>query len=295
VATNRRRRVPAQQPLPRDHQKAHAIETQSAVTAFLHARLARGCRPKTLAWYNTILGALARRYISLPAAPGDLETFLAELTHVSDETRFAYWRALRTFYRWTAERYNVTNAMLAIARPFRRRKIPPSLSEREVLAVMSAARTGRDKALLTLLLDTGLRIGEAHSLTWTRVGVDVLTVNGKVGEREVPYSRYTRWVMLGVDLPWTGREGLLTVNGMQQAVRRCLRRAGLTRGSCHILRHTFARLYLRAGGDVFSLQRIMGHADISTTRIYAELEMSDIIERHHRYSPVVHLLEKAAG
>jgi len=265
------------------------------VTAFLLARRARGCRPKTLAWYATILNALARRQISLPAAPGDLETFLAELHQVSDETRFAYWRALRTFYHWTATRYTVANPMLAIERPFRRRRIPPSLSERELLNVMAAARSGRDKALLTLLLDTGLRIGEAHSLTWARIGAEVLTVDGKVGEREVPYSTYTRWAMLGIDLPWRGRKGPLALNGMQQAVRRCLRRAGITRGSCHILRHTFARLYLRAGGDVFSLQRIMGHADIATTRIYAELEMSDVIERHHRYSPVVQLLEKAAG
>ncbi len=265
------------------------------MTAFLLARQARGCRPKTLTWYATILNALARRYISLPAAPGDLETFLAGLTHVADETRFAYWRALRTFYRWTAERYSVPNPMLAIARPFRRRQIPPSLSEREVLAVMAAARSRRDKALLTLLLDTGLRIGEAHSLTWHRVGAEVLTVEGKVGEREVPYSQYTRWILLGVDLPWTGRNGSLSLSGIQQALRRCLRRAGITRGSCHILRHTFARLYLRAGGDLFSLQRIMGHRDIATTRIYGELEMTDVIERHHRFSPIVRLLEQAAG
>jgi integrase len=295
MAANRRRRNPAQSALPRDHQEAAGIDTQSAVTAFLLARQARGCRPKTLTWYATILNALARRYISLPAAPGDLETFLAELTHVSAETRFAYWRGLRTFYRWAADRFGVANAMLAIERPFRQRKIPPSLSEREVINVMAAARSGRDKALLTLLLDTGLRIGEAHSLTWPRIGAEVLTVEGKVGEREVPYSQYTRWVMLGVDLPWTGRNGPLQLNGLQQAVRRCLRRAGVSRGSCHILRHTFARLYLRAGGDLFSLQRIMGHRDIATTRIYGELEMSDVIERHRRFSPIVRLLEQAAG
>jgi len=186
--------------------------------------------------------------------------------------------------------------MNAVGRPLRgRHRIPPSLSEPEVLRTMAAARSRRDKALLALLLDTGLRVGEAHSLRWENIQPDVITVTGKVGDRVVPILDWTRWALLGVDLPWTGRKGPITKDGLGQAVRRCLRRAGVQHGTVHILRHTFARLYLRGGGDVFSLQQIMGHANIATTRIYAELERADVVERHHRFSPIVRLLEQAAG
>lgn len=278
-----------------DSAGAAGIPTASAADAFLRGRRGRGCSPKTLAWYQTILRALGRRYALLPAEPSAIEDFLGELGDVSDQTRDAYWRGLRAFYRWAVGRLGVDDAMDGVGRPLRRRRVPPSLSEAEVLRVMAKARSGRDKALLTLLLDTGMRIGEAHSLRWANVGADHVTVTGKVGQREIPISDWTRWVLMGNDLPWRGRKGPLELNGMQKAVRRCLRRAGIEHGSCHILRHTFARLYLRAGGDVFSLQRIMGHADISTTRIYAELEMSDVRRQHRLFSPVVRLLQEAAG
>jgi len=220
---------------------------------------------------------------------------LADLEGVGDETRFAYWRGLRTFYRWAAARYDVPDAMCAVARPRRRRKLPGSLDVAGLRRVMASAFSRRDKALLTLLLDTGIRLGEAHSLSWERVGEELVLVDGKTGPREVPISSWTRWVLLGVDLPWRGRRGELTLAGLGKAVRRCLRRAGVDHGGPHLLRHTFARLYLRAGGDAFSLQRILGHRDLSTTRIYVELEVGDLVERHRRFSPIVRLLEEAAG
>lgn len=284
----RRRRGRALAAVPR-------LRTGEAVEAFLRAAVARGLRPKTIAWYRTILGALARRYDPLPPAPEPLEAFLADLGDVSDVTRVDYWVALRVFYRWAAGRLGVQDAMGAVAKPRRRRKVPGSLDQAGVRRLMASALSRRDKALLTLLLDTGIRLGEAYSLTWEGVGEEVILVDGKTGPREVPISTWARWVLLGVELPWRGRQGELTRDGIAQAVRRCLRRAGIARGGPHLLRHTFARLYLRAGGDAFSLQRILGHRDLATTRIYVELELGDLVERHRKYSPIVQLLEAAAA
>ncbi len=275
-----------------------ACETSGACTAFLCARQAGGVRPKTLIWYGTILGAYGRAHRWLPSEPEAVESFLAGLGEVSDETRYGYWRGLRTFYRWVSARLGLPDATAAVARPRRRRKLPGSLSVSEVRRVMASAMSGRDKALLTLLLDTGMRIGEAHSLTWERVLDEVVVVDGKTGPREVPISPWTRWVLMGVALPWRSSRRdrrPVTVNGLARAVRRCLRRAGVAAGGPHLLRHTFARLYLRAGGDAFSLQRILGHRELTTTRIYVELELGDLVERHRRWSPIVRLLEEAAG
>lgn len=198
------------------------------------------------------------------------------------------------FYRWLAAREGLASPMESIRPPRLRRSPPLVLSLPQVRRVMAAAMTRRDKALLALLFDTGIRLGEVHTLTWSAIGEETMIVEGKTGRREVPISSWTKWVLLGVDLPWRGPKGRLTANGLYQAVRRCLRRAGVARGGPHLLRHSFARQYILNGGDVFSLQRILGHRDLATTRIYVEMDMADVVAQHRLYSPVVRLLEDAA-
>lgn len=246
-------------------------------------------------WYREMLRPLLRRCDRLPEGPEDIEDVLAGLGDVADETRYDHWVAMRVLFRWLSRRFGIEDVMALVERPRRRPTVKPALSKPQLRRVLEAPLSRRDKALLTLLLDTGIRIGEAHSLTWATVGDETIEVAGKTGRREVPISSWTKWVLLGVELPWRGARGQLTVEGLGLAVRRCLRRAGVERGGAHLLRHTFARLYLRAGGDVFSLQRIMGHRSLSTTRIYAELELGDVIAQHRRFSPIVRLLEEAAG
>jgi len=195
--------------------------------------------------------------------------------------------------------------MAGLRAPRLRRVLPKALDLGVLRRVMASAMTRRDKALLTLLADTGIRVGEAYGLTWADVSVESSTihVDGKTGGRDVPVCELTRWLLLGVDLPWRsarrgspkGGRAPLTLNGLGQAVRRCLRRAGVAHGGPHVLRHTFGRLYIMNGGDVFSLQRIMGHSNLSTTKIYVDLDTADLVVQHRKFSPIVRLLEEAAG
>ena len=67
-----------------------------------------------------------------------------------------------------------------------------------------------------------------------------------------------------------------TVSGIQSAVKRYNRSRGVSRGSLHAFRHTFARHYIRTGGDAFRLQRLMGHHDISQTKAYVTLFSGDL-------------------
>ena len=57
------------------------------------------------------------------------------------------------------------------------------------------------------------------------------------------------------------------------------------RCSPHTLRHSFAVSYLRNGGDVFSLQKMLGHSSLDMTRKYAELSQTDVIDKHRMFSP----------
>ena len=83
----------------------------------------------------------------------------------------------------------------------------------------------------------------------------------------------------------------LRKNGVQQMLRRSGRRAGISGVRCspHTLRHTFARSYLLNGGDIFSLQKILGHSSLASVRIYLNLFTTDIKKQHQRFSPVDNL------
>jgi site-specific recombinase XerD len=93
------------------------------------------------------------------------------------------------------------------------------------------------------------------------------------------------------DALFLGRRGPLDARGIQQVVRRLKTRIGVTgRLSPHSLRHTFARSYLVNGGDVFSLQRILGHTTLDMVKRYVALADVDLVTRHAVASPADRLI-----
>lgn len=221
-------------------------------------------------------------------------------------------RSLRAFGSWVAREYELDED------PLRRLPIPrvpqlvvPSLREADLRELLRATETSRepqrDRAIVLLLLDTGLRLSEAAGLRIR--DIDLIegraTVMGKgARQRIVPIGRRTRQALrrtlaprgeLGLDDPLfvTADGEALSPHGFQQVFRRLRGRVTLsTRCSPHVLRHTFARSFLRNGGDVFSLQRILGHSprSLQVTRRYLDLDDDDVRAVHREASPVDRLL-----
>ena len=83
----------------------------------------------------------------------------------------------------------------------------------------------------------------------------------------------------------------ITYSTIQSMFKRLKINTGLKgeRISSHTWRHTFAKNYLLNGGDVFSLQRIMGHSDISTTRKYLNLDENEVKQQHDKFNPLDNL------
>jgi integrase/recombinase XerD len=272
------------------------LTADAAIAAYLASCRARGLSPKTLQVYAYALHPLRIGSQRLPDRPEALENVLAAVQG-SPETRHQVFRALRTFYTWAAHRYGAPNTAQQLAPPQRRHLLPRTLSDDQVDHLLRTPAGRRDRALLVLLLDTGLRVGEAATLTRDNIGATSITVSGKVGQRLVPISPQALAALIGVGngrALWTGPKGDLTVSGVAQAVRRALRRAGIS-GGPHLLRHTFGRLYITAGGDVFSLQRILGHRQVETTKRYVELDLRDVLHQHQLFSPIARRPAAAQG
>jgi integrase/recombinase XerD len=266
------------------------MNTRNPVNDFILSRRSRGLAPSTVIWYTSMLGRFARAYKVLPEAPGAIEGFLGSIAG-SDETRHGYYRAVSSFYRWTSRRQGFTNPITPDMAPRRRKKTLYYLTTAELSALLALPMPPRERAIISLLVDTGIRIGELLRLAREDVQEEYIIVDGKTGQREVPISEEARELLLSL-VPkghlFFGTKGQLGYTGAFHIVRKALRRVGVrtNKWGPHVLRHTFGRQYILAGGDLVSLQRILGHSNISTTRIYADLDLRDILVQHHKFSPL---------
>ena len=85
-----------------------------------------------------------------------------------------------------------------------------------------------------------------------------------------------------------GQRGPLTISGIYRVIHKCMQCAQIAgpKMGPHRLRHAFGKNYIGRGGDSRSLQKIMGHANISTTEIYVELSKDEVRSKHHRFTPL---------
>jgi len=266
------------------------MRSDAAIELFLKHCRYRGLADGTLVGYAWALAKLADRYDELPTKLDELMVLIID-QDLGQESKHDMWRVLRRFYKWLSSRKYAKNAMRDVPAPRRRRRLPRTLEGSEIDRLMSTVKSRRDLAMVAVILDTGIRVGELASLRWSNVHAGTIHVDGKTGERRVPISPHVLQLMVGLgdgEHIWLGRYGPLTVGGCQIVIRKALAGAGIQGGKSgpHMLRHTFGRHYVMAGGDVFSLQRIFGHRDVGTTMIYVHLSAADLEVQHAKYSPL---------
>ncbi|KXV68130.1 recombinase XerC, partial [Gluconobacter japonicus] len=217
--------------------------------------------------------------------------------------------ALRSFYRYLAVRFDISNpAPGLLATPRLKKRLPRPLGQEQALAApegisddaYTSAAALRDKALFTLLYGTGLRIGEALALDvrdLSNAGENMLRVVGKGGkERLVPLLPAVRetletWKAAhpspSPDAPlFCGtRGGRLNPGVAQRAMREWRKGEGLPDSATpHALRHSFATHLMEGGADLRAIQELMGHASLSTTQAYTladEKHLLDVWRKAH--------------
>lgn len=281
-----------------------AVGLGAAVDLFLAAKAAEGASPSTVEWYRYITGRAVRRLG--PGRPLDgvgapeLRAWLLELRGtLSPESVAGFVRGLKAFGNWcAAEELGEAAGFRALRRPRVPRRLIAPFTDAELQGMLALAEP-RERAVVLLLLDTGLRLAELLQLRVGDLRPDgTVRVMGKGSrERIVPVGATARRAVVRYvagrggarpgDALFVGARGAPIERRMlQKAIADLGRRAGVgTRCSPHTFRHTFARSFLVNGGDVFSLQQILGHTTLDMVRRYVSLTEADLVARHRVASP----------
>ena len=209
--------------------------------------------------------------------------------------------AVRSFFRWLAREEILENAApRAIRTPRIPRTLPRPLSETDAARTLAEAGENdvewlgaRDVALLTLLYGAGLRISEGLSLKRGDVplGASLNVVGKGRKERSVPLLPVVREAAerYAALIPFSGareeplflsRRGKpMSAREAQALMQRLRGRLGLgERATPHALRHSFATHLLAGGGDLRAVQELFGHASLSTTQTYTEIDTKKMME-----------------
>ncbi|WP_407492240.1 tyrosine recombinase XerC [Pseudooceanicola sp. MF1-13] len=217
--------------------------------------------------------------------------------------------AVKTFYRWLAERERLdVTPVLSARAPKYQRSLPRPLAEDAARAMISEVGASdrrpwiqaRDAAVLTVLYGCGLRISEALSLTVDQTPLaESLRITGKGGkERVVPVIAPARHavdaylavqphpMMPGDPLFKAIRGGPLSARTVQKSMAQARMALGLpATATPHAMRHSFATHLLSAGGDLRSIQDLLGHASLATTQVYTAVDTARLMEVYDAAHP----------
>ncbi len=274
-------------------------------TDFILSRQAIQCTSATLAFYHytagTFLKWLEGQGVTRPeeVSARHVRQFIAGLAGKADTTIHDFARAIKTLLRfWYTEGYSQERVIFAMPRLLQKRL--PVLTAEQVSAVVEICNV-RDKAIVLLVVDSGLRRSEVCALNWDDVDIatGLLRVRrGKGGkDRSAVIGVTTRRALLAYrrtinkpDAPLflACRGARLTGWGLMQLFRRISRLVGFT-VTCHALRRTFVILSLRAGMDVLHLQAMLGHSSLEMVQHYAQMVDDDLLDAHRAHSPIDNL------
>ncbi|NOZ64134.1 MAG: site-specific tyrosine recombinase XerD [Caldiserica bacterium] len=289
---------------------------ESVINNFLYyLKIERGVSPRTLSSYASDLNQFksffhAQKREMTSIREEDLRKFIIHLRkkglQVSSIARKL--SAVRSFIRFLMQEGVINEDPTANLLSFRRgKRLPHALSQAEVLTLLDLPSPETQKgikwrAILEVLYGTGIRVSELVGLPCSAVDLEAgfLRVKGKGGkERIVPIGReaekwlkkYLSEVRPSIDknsspyLFLTPRGKPYTRQGIWVMIKRMARKAGLRKVSPHTLRHSFATHLLQGGADLRIVQELLGHADISTTQIYTQVDRSYLKEVHKKYHP----------
>ena len=217
--------------------------------------------------------------------------------------------SVKHFFRYLEKHHAIKNAAIFHLRsPKQKKSLPKALSEPQTEQLLETSKTQhaevwlnkRDVALLVLIYGCGLRINEALTLTLGNIPKgDILSITGKGNkQRQVPllpqvktaiaeYIALCPFPLTPSSVLFVGARGApLNPAIVQKQIRRLRSQLGLSEHTTpHALRHSFATHLLNAGGDLRSIQELLGHASLSTTQRYTHVDQARLLQAYGKAHP----------
>ena len=297
------------------------LKIQDAIKKFYHRCIAMNVSYRTVETYRYIFKGfnafLATRNIDCieSVTPDDIRAYLGLLRtkgYAPDTIKDRYVGIAALFNFLCADGLIVGNPVKAVKKP----KVPKikarTFTASELQRILGYYKTEtfaglRNKTILYLLYGTGIRKSELLGLTVFSLHLDMssMTVIGKgEKEREVPLSP----VLIKLLRIYLGRREEILINhsvetsmliitkygrpltdsGLREVFRELKDKAGIAgpKVSPHTMRHSFAKNFLLNGGNLFSLQEVLGHEDVSTTRIYVDYNKLELGQQMRNFCPL---------
>lgn len=271
------------------------LSNEQLVEVYIAHLSARNRSPRTIKTFKSLLkmfiAHLSGKHVS-NATTWDVDLFLAKLKERGYTERSIYTAAVavKRFMEYLGLRENLKGFEL----PKRPSELPRYLTPEEVEAMINAAKSARDKLVVSLLYSTGMRVSELVSVKVSDVNLEEgsIRVKGKGNkERLVFFDNRTRHLLLEYlsstepdSYLFPGRrKGHMHYVTVERIVKSLADAAGLKKKvTPHILRHSFATFSLSRGMDVREIQELLGHASLRTTQVYTHIAKSRLLEDYRR-------------
>lgn len=269
---------------------------------FYKEQHAKGNSLRTIAYYRECLDKFFAFVPKVSAAVvrADIIDYLSALraAALSPNSVQTYFRGLRAYFNWLFEQgYISVNPVADVPAPKPLKRFLRVLSPAEVQRLLNACNNATARLCCVLLLDTGIRSAELLRLRYCDVDISgsCLKVLGKGNkERLVPLSAAAKALLSPFGAP-LAHVVPLSAAGLKTMFQRLKKRSGIDRLHAHLLRHTYATNWLMSGGDLFTLQVILGHSTLDMTRRYSHVAIQTKIASGEFYSPLAPITKHSSS
>lgn len=269
---------------------------------YLAVKGLEGLSPQTLNFYRNRLKIFFQMVTKQPADVGtnDIRLFLAtykQQKNISDRTLEKFRQILNSFFTWATDEEYLTKNPCRNIKEIKFEVIPrQALTRFQLEKLRRACRTKREKAIIDVLYSTGCRVAELVNMRLSDIDFEqkAVYIIGKGKKHNIVYLNTNAQLSLEEYLKI--REGdsdyvfvsdrrphdRITTRAIERICAELSQIVGF-KVSPHIIRHTTATLSLQSGMPITQVQKMLGHANVATTQIYAETLQSDVYQSHQRF------------
>ena len=277
---------------------------QFLLTEFLNTKIAECCSRKTIGYYKSTLERFIKQIDKHldDVTTEDCQRYLMYgvtqrkwTPTTQDNTR----RIINTFYAWAVSRKYILFNPISPLKPTKHKKyrVKKPFTNEDIIKMRDHCKTLRDRAIIELLLSSGVRVAEITSLNkkdinWTEKEFMVI---GKGDKQRVAYfnEQAGYYMQKYIESRTDNNEALFVtlnspyerfgITGLETVVRELGVKAGVTgRAHPHRFRHTFATNALNKGVPLEQVQQLLGHEQLDTTLIYAKVAREDVKYNHKK-------------